>query len=50
MSRHRAIRNLDLDGDFLLSCVLNVVEYLDDDNDEFSEDEGNGLIRCKLLN
>jgi len=48
MSRHRAIRNLDLDGDFLLSCVLSVVEYLDDD-DEFSEDERNGLIRSRLL-
>ena len=45
MSRHRAVRNLDLDGKFLLAAVLRLLEYLDDDDDEFYEVEGNGLIR-----
>jgi hypothetical protein len=44
MSRHRAVRNLDLDGSLLLVTVLTLLEYLDDGDDEFYEDEGNGSI------
>jgi hypothetical protein len=34
---------------FLVACVLSVVDYLDDDDDEFYEDEGNGLIRSRTF-
>ena len=49
MSRHRAVRNLDLDGSLLLAAVLTLLEYLDGGDDEFYEDEGNGSIQFLRL-
>jgi hypothetical protein len=49
MSRHRAVRNLDLDGKYALVIAILTLDYLDDGVEDEYDEEPNGILIVNII-